>query len=239
VQPKETAMHPTKRDARIAAILYLLMALPAPLSLLYIPDTLIVRGDATATASKVLAHEALFRIGIAAELFSLVSFIFLVFALYRLLSGVNNFHAWLMVAFVVVAVGIGLVNALFNVMALSIFRGAHFLEVFDKRQLDALGMLFLILRDKGLAIAQIFWGLWLLPFGVLVMRSRFLPRILGILLIVNCFGYLVASAAALFWPRYASLIFNAIQPALLGELWIILWLLITGVKEQSLVATAS
>jgi hypothetical protein len=232
-------MHPTDKAARVAGAVYLSMAVTAPFSLIYIPRTLIVRGNATATANNILAHETLFRLGIVADLISSVIFIFLVLALYRLLSGVNKTHASLMVALVVVSVAVGFVNVVNNIAALTLFRGGDFLAVFDKRQLDALGMLFVDLHHQGLVVNEIFWGLWLFPFGVLVMRSGFLLRILGVWLIVNCFAYVAISFTGLLLPQYEHMVFNSAFPALLGEMAIMLWLLIKGAKVQPLAAAAS
>src|SRR3989338_1524927 len=172
-------MHPTDKAARVAGAVYLSLVVTAPFSLIYIPRTLIVRGNATATANNILAHETLFRLGIVADLISSVIFIFLVLALYRLLSGVNKTHASLMVALVLVSVAVGFMNVVNNIAALTLFRGADFLAVFDKPQRDALGMLFLRLHGQGLVINEMFWGLWLFPFGVLVMRSRSEERRVG------------------------------------------------------------
>jgi hypothetical protein len=206
---------------------------------MYVPRTLIVRGNAAATANNILASQMLFRLGIVAELIAAVFFLLLVMALYRLLSGVNKNHARLMVGLVLVSVAITFVNVLNNIAALTLFRGADYLSVFDKPQRDALAMLFLGLCGQGHAVNDIFWGLWLLPFGLLVMRSRFLPRILGLLLIVNCFAYVAASLTSLLFPSYANVVFRAILPALLGELWIMLWLLIKGANVQPLAGAAS
>ncbi|MGH9364004.1 MAG: DUF4386 domain-containing protein [Thermoanaerobaculia bacterium] len=232
-------MQPTKNPGRVAGLLYVLMGLPAAFSLMYIPRTLIVSGDATATAINILGHEMLFRTGIVAVVVSSVFFLLLVMALYRLLSGVNKTHAALMVILVVVSVAIAFLNEVNNIAALTLFRGADFLSVFDKPQRDALAMLFLGLHSQGNFVNEIFWGLWLLPFGLLVMRSGFLPRILGILLIVNGFAYVAASLTWLLLPAYGAVVFNSMMPALLGELWIRAWLLIKGVKVQPAAATAS
>jgi hypothetical protein len=231
-------MHPTDKAARVAGAVYLSMAVTAPFSLIYIPRTLIVRGNATATANNILAHQTMFRLGIVADLITAVIFILLGMALYRLLSGVNKTHASLMVVLVLVSATIGFMNVLNNIAALTLFRGPDFLTVFDKPQRDALAMLFVGLHGQGLVINEIFWGLWLFPFGVLVMRSGFLPRILGVLLIVNCIAYLAASLTWLLLPDYASVVDRAILPALTGELWIALWLLIKGAKVQPLAAAA-
>jgi len=223
-------MPATKRDARIAGLLYILMALPAPFALIYLPAKLIVPGDATVTANNVLAHETLFRAGIFGELFNGVGFILLVVVLYRLFRAVDQTQAALMVSLVLVSVAIGFVNVLNSIAGLTLFHGSDFLIAMAKTQRDALGMLFLNLHRQGITISEIFWGLWLFPFGVLVMRSGFIPRILGVLLIVNCFGYVAASLTSLFLPSYAKVISLIVLPTLLGELWIILWLLIKGVK---------
>jgi hypothetical protein len=215
------------------------MGIPGMFSLMYVPSTLIVSGNAIATANNILASQMLFRLGIVAELIAAVFFLLLVMALYRLLSGVNKNHARLMVGLVLVSVAITFVNVLNNIAALTLFRGTDYLSVFDKPQRDALAMLFLGLCRQGHAVNDIFWGLWLLPFGLLVMRSRFLPRILGLLLIVNCFAYVAISVTSLLLPAYGNVVFRASMPALLGELWIMLWLLIKGAKVQPLAGAAS
>src|SRR6266852_3523475 len=232
-------MHPTDKAARVAGAVYLSMVVTAPFSLIYIPSTLIVRGNATATANNILAHETLFRLGIVADLITSIIFICVVLALYRLLSGVNKTLASLMVALVLVSAAVGFMNVLNNIAALTLFRGSDFLAVLDKPQRDALAMLFIRLHGQGNVINEIFWGLWLLPFGVLVMRSGFLPRILGVLLIVNCFAYVALSFTGLLLPQYYHVAFRIAFPALFGEVAIVLWLLIKGAKVQPLEARAA
>jgi hypothetical protein len=223
-------MHPTVKAARIAGAVYLSMVLTAPFSLIYVPGKLIVRGNAAATADNILAHETMFRLSILGDLVGQVIFICLAIALYRLLSGINKTWAGLMVAFVLVSAAVGFLNTLNNIAALLLFRGGEFLAVFDKAQRDALGMLFIRLHTQGIFIDEIFWGLWLFPFGLLVFRSGFLPRFLGVWLMINCFGYLVLSVTALFFPEYYEAAFRYSQPVLFGELAIMLWLLIKGAK---------
>jgi hypothetical protein len=223
-------MHPTDKASRVAGAVYLSLAVTAPFSLIYIPSTLIVRGNATATANNILAHETLFRLGIVADLISSVIFGFVVMALYRLLSGVNKPHASVMVALALVSVAVGFMNVLNNIAALTLFRGADFLAVLDKPQRDAMAMLFLRLHGQGNVINEIFWGLWLFPFGVLVMRSGFLPRILGVWLIVNCFAYLALSFTGLLLPQYLDMVSRITFPVLFGEMAIALWLLIKGAR---------
>jgi hypothetical protein len=226
-------MESTDKAARVAGAIYLSMVLVGPFSLMYVPGKLIVRGNATATAANILAHETLFSFGIVADMIGAVLFIGLGIALYRLLGRVNKTQASMMVAFVLVSAAVGFMNTLNNVAALTLLRGgADFLAVFDKPHRDALAMLFLRLNSRGNIINEIFWGLWLLPFGLLVMRSRFLPRILGIWLIVNGFAYVALSFTGLLLPQYYDVAFRSAFPALLGEVAIMLWLLIKGARVQ-------
>ena len=227
-------MHPTDKAARIAGAVYLSMVLTAPFSLIYVPSKLIVRGNAAATADNILSHETMFRLSIMGDLVGQVIFICLAIALYRLLRDVNKTWAWLMVSFVLVSAAVGFLNTLNNVAALILFRGDEFLTVFDQVRREALGMLFIRLHSQGQFIDEIFWGLWLFPFGLLVFRSGFLPRFLGVWLMINCFGYLVLSVTALFFPLYYEAAFRYSQPVLFGELAIMLWLLIKGAKVPSL-----
>ena len=226
-------MHQTDKAARVAGAIYLSLALTGPFSLMYVPAKLIVRGNATATASNIVTHETLFRLGIVAELFGAVIFICLGLALYRLLNGVNRLWALTMLALVLVSAAIGFLNTLNDIAALILFQGADFLSVFDKPQRDALGMLFIRLSGQGNIINEIFWGLWLFPFGLLVFRSGFLPRFLGGWLIVNCFAYVVLSLTGLLFSTYYNAAFQWAQPVLFGELAILFWLLIKGAKIEN------
>src|SRR6059036_845667 len=232
-------MHPIKKAARIAGAIYASMVVTGPFSLIYVPSKLIVRDNAAATAENVLAHETMFRLSILADLVGQVIFICLAIALYRLLSGVNKIWAALMVAFVLVSAAVGFVNTLNDIAALILFRGADFLAVFDKPQRDALGMLFIRLHSQGIFIDEMFWGLWLFPFGLLVFRSGFLPRFIGVWLIINCFGYVALSVIALFFPAYLDAAFKMTQPVLFGELAVMLWLLIKGAKVPAAPTTAA
>ena len=232
-------MHPTDKAARIAGAVYLSMVVTGPFSLMYVPGKLIVKGNATATASNVLAHPTLFSLGIVANLLGSVIFICLAIALYRLFREVDRTQAQLMVGLVLVSAAVGFMNELNNIAALILFRGGAFLTVFNKDQLDALGMLFVRLHGQGNVINEIFWGLWLFPFGVLVYQSRFLPRILGVWLIVNGFGYVIISLTGLFSPEHYSKVFTWSQPVLFGEIAIMLWLLIKGAKVQPLASVAA
>jgi hypothetical protein len=229
-------MHPVKKAARLAGAIYLMMVFTAPFSLIYVPSKLIVSGNAAATADNIRAHETMFRLAIFGDLVGQVIFICLSIALYRLLRDVSRPWAWLMVAFVLVSSSVCFLNVLNYIGALTLFHGADFLSVFEKPQRDALGMLFLRLYSHGIFMAEIFWGLWLFPFGLLVFRSGFLPRWIGVWLMINCFGYVILSAIALFALAYYQAAFKYSQPVLLGELAIMLWLLIRGANVKALPA---
>src|ERR1700726_725508 len=164
-------MHPTKKAAHIAGAVYLALVVVAPFAMIYVPSKLIVHGNAAATAENVLAHETMFRLSIFGDLIGHIIFICLGIALYRLLSNVNKTWAMLMVAFVLVSAAVGFLNTLNDIAALILFRGGEFLDVVDKVQRDALGFLSLRLHNQGEFINEIFWGVWLFPFGLLVYRS--------------------------------------------------------------------
>jgi hypothetical protein len=228
----------SKNPGRFAGLLYLLASIPGVFALIYVPSKLIVHGDATATAHNIAASEPLFRLSIAADLICQAGFIFVALALYDLLKGVNQRHASVMVILIVVSIPIAFLNELNAIAALVLVRGADFLSLFDEPQRDALAMLFLNLRGHGFDVAGIFWGLWLFPLGLLVYRSGFLPRILGVVLMVNCFAYPVNSFTSLVLPQYEAIVSRWMSPLQFGELVFMLWLLIMGAKPKSLVDPA-
>jgi hypothetical protein len=215
--------------ARVAGFLYLISGLFAPFGALYVPLALIVRGDAATTANNIKASESLFRLSTVSALLTSIVYIFVVLALYQLLKLVNKNMASLMVIFVLVTVPIGMLNELNNFAVLILLSGADYLKVFTADQLQALVMFFLDLHRFGLLIAHIFWGLWLFPMGYLVFKSGFLPRILGILLMIGCFGYLIQSFATFLFPDFKL---NIIFFTSWGELLLPLWLMIKGVNVE-------
>jgi hypothetical protein len=199
----------------------------------YVPGKLIVRGNAAATANNIAASETLFRLGIAGELIGQAGFIFVALALYDLLKGVNRRHASLMVILIALSIPIAFLNELNSFAALVLVRGADFLSTFDKPQRDALAMLFLNLHGRGIVVAEIFWGLWLFPLALLVYKSRFLPRFLGIWLALAGFAWVILSLTGILLPQYADKVNTYSQPAVLGEIAFMLWLLIKGAKPPA------
>jgi len=233
-------MSSTHNPGRIAGFLYLVLSVIAPVRLMYIPATLFVRGNAAATVGNIAAHEWLFRLGMVGDLVCGVVLIFLVLAFYRLFKGVDQNLAVLVVILggVMPAV-IDFLNVVNDAGALMVVRAADLLSVFEKPQRDALAMLFLRLHDHETTAAEILWGLWLFPLAVLVYRSRFLPRFLGVWLIVNGFAYLTTSFTGLLLPQYQGKVSAISFPALLGEPALMLWLVIRGARPPALDATAS
>jgi Domain of unknown function (DUF4386) len=226
-------MSPAKNPGRFAGLLYLFVSIPGAFAILYVPGKVIVEGDATATAANLVASETLFRVGIAVELISQACFILVAMALYELLKGVNRRHATLMVILIVASIPMAFLNELNNFAALSLAHGASFLSVLGKPQRDALAMLFLDLHGHGFEIAGVFWGLWLFPLGLLVYRSRFLPRLLGAWLIVGGFAYVILSLTGVLMPQYRDWVALASQPALFSEMAFMLWLIVKGARPPA------
>lgn len=233
-------MSSVRNPGRVAGLWYLLLVLIGPLRLVYIPNKLFVTGNAAATVNNIAAHQLLFRLGIAADLAGAVILIFLTMAFYRLFKGVDQNLAVLVVIFGGVMPSliyfVGVVSDLATAM---VVHGANFLSVFDKPQQDALAMLFLHLRDHQNTAAEILWGVWLLPLAVLVYRSRFLPRFLGVWLVINGIAYVILSLTGVLLPQYQGAVFNYGQPAYLGEIAIMLWLVIKGAKPPALAVAES
>jgi hypothetical protein len=228
-----------KNPGRFAGFLYLLMSIPGFFAMIYVPSKLIVQGNATATASNIAASEMLFRLGIVGQLICQVGFIFVALVLYDLLKGVNQRHAALWVILVLVAIPIAFLNELNAIAALILVRGADFLSIFENPQRDALAMLFLRLHEEGIGVVQICWGLAFFPLGLLVYRSRFLPRFLGVWLAIDGFAYVIMSLTSVLLPQYYGKVFIISQPALFGEVAFMFWLLIKGAKLPALDAAAS
>jgi hypothetical protein len=232
-------MSSIKNPGRFAGLLYVLASIVGFFAMGYVPDKLIVHGNAAATVNNIAASETLFRFGIAGELIGQAAFIFVALALYDLLKGVNRRHALLMVILIVVSIPIAFLNELNSFAALVLVRGADFLSIFDKPQRDALVMLFLNLHGRGFVVAEIFWGLWLLPLALLVYKSRFLPRFLGVWLALAGFAWVILSLAGILLPQYQDKVDTYCHPAFFGEIAFMLWLLIGGAKPQAVGAAAS
>jgi hypothetical protein len=224
-----------RNPGRVAGFLYLLLAIVGPVRLMYIPSKLIVSGNATATANNISVHELLFRLGIVSDLLTALLGLAVGLTLYQLFKGVDkNLAALMVILGALMVTPIYFLNTVNDAAALTLVHGADFLSAFDQPQRNALAMLFLRLHYSCNLANEIFWGLWLIPLAILTYRSRFLPRFLGVWLVVNGLAYVIASFTGLLLPRYEDTVTNIIFPALTGEVAFMLWLLIKGVKAEAL-----
>lgn len=233
-------MNSTKQQARRAGILYLLANVTMPFALLYLPQLLLVPGDATATADHVRASIGFVRLGLACELVNGTVVVFAGLAFYRLFKPVSPTLARAMLTLVLLAVPIALLNLLNEVAVLLLARGGPSFAAFNPQQLDALVLLFLRLHSYGIVVAGIFWGLWLFPFGILAMRSGFIPRLVGLCMLLAGIPYVVTAFITLAAPQFLFLT-NWLDPLMAGELPMLIWLLGWGAKptNQEPVSTAA
>lgn len=220
--------------ARLAGLLYLVVVLAGIFSIAYVPSQTQVAGDAAATVAKISAHEDLFRAGIAAGLVCYLAFLLLPLALYRLLAPHGKTAATLMVALAAASVPLAFVNLQHKLQVLTLLGDAPHLRALAPEWLQAQVMLALQAYGNGILVSKLFWGLWLLPFGWLVYTSRLLPRVLGVLLMLGCVGYVADVFARLLVPGFAdtALAGYITLPATLGEIGTCLWLLVLGVRER-------
>jgi hypothetical protein len=234
----EEKMNLLKKTARGAGILYIIMDVFMIFSGMVVDPKIYVPGDAVATASNILASEGLFRLGFVSNLVGYTLYLFLVLALYELFKSVDKGQARLMVILVVAGVSVAFLNTLNQYVPILLLSGAGHLSVFNLSQLQTLAMVFLDIFNHGVIIAQIFWGLWLIPLGLLVYKSGFIPKVLGVLLIVGCFGQLIEFLSIFLFPGYSTILTPIAQTAMIGELPIFLWLLIKGVKKDQHITTS-
>ncbi len=224
-------MNSIKKTARVAGFLYLIFIVTLIFSSV-VRSKLIVFGDAATTANKIMDSEWLLRIGFMSELLSAVFFLLAAWALYVLLKPVNKNLALLFLLLNLSGVAIECINMLNLFAALLLLSGADYLKVFQADQLHALAMLFLNLYKNGFIIAQIFYGTWLFPLGYLVFKSGYLPRFLGILLMIDCFGNLIWFFQFFLFPDYKVITYPGFAVGFIAEFSLSLWLLIKGVKAQ-------
>ena len=230
-------MDSPRRTARIAGLLYLVSSIPGAFALLYVPRALhVAAGDAAGKAERLRASEGLVRVGIGAELASTVLFVFVALTLYRLFRPVAAGPAMAMLVLILLSVPISFLDVLTEIAALELAgagESAKYLAAFTVPQREAFAYLAMHFHYLGICLAEIFWGLWLLPFGVCVVRSRFIPRALGFLLWIAAFGYLGRALGDLVLPRYSDAIGKVAGPLTILELPIILWLSIRGARPQA------
>lgn len=223
-----------KKTARLAGLLYLIWVITGIYSLMYVPSQTIVQGDAVATASKIIANEFLFRTVIINDIISSILWVFIGLTLYRLFKHVNELQAKLLVTLVIVQIPAVFIMEAFNITSLMLFKD-EILKTFEINQRQDLAMLFLKINDYGRIALEMFWGLWLLPFGMLVYKSGFIPRLLGIFLIINGIAFIIHFFSHVLFPHYQAIVYQFATPFwVLGEISIMLWLLIKGVKNNKI-----
>lgn len=214
-------MNSVKNTARLAGLLYLMLGALSAFGLTYVPSVLIVPGDTATTVGNIVANESLFRLGIVSNLLTFTVNLFLAVFLYKLLKPVHEGMASLMVMLALVGVSIAMLNEL-NQVAVLLLSGADYSTAFS-------ASLFLDLYRHGFGVTHIFFGLWLLPMGCLVFRSGFLPKFLGVFLIIACFGYLADFILLFLFP---DMDVKIKEFTFVGEVFLLLWLLIRGVDVE-------
>ncbi len=221
-------MNSIDQTARMAGIFYLAFLLTFIFAGI-VRSKLVVLGDTAATVNNISASRWLFRFGFMSDVLSAVFFLLAAWALYVLLKPTNEKIALLFLLLNLAGVAIQSINMLNQLAALILLSGADYLKVFQTDQLQALAMSFLNLHKNGFMIAQIFYGAWLLPLGYLVFISGFLPRILGILLIIDCVGVLISFFQFFLFPGYEVITYPGLVASFIAEFSLSLWLLIKGV----------
>ena len=223
-----------KNIARIAGVLYLFLIITGVFGVMYIPSQIIVPGDPISTAKNIISNELLFRIGVLNDIISNTIFLFLVLVLYRLLKSVNEYQAKIMFALVIVQIPFVFIMEAFNITTLMILKG-DILKTFELNQRQDMAMLFTEINNYGTLSLEMFWGLWLLPFGLLVYKSEFIPHIFGILLLAGGFAYIIDSTIGIISPGYSSFVkYPTLLLVAIGEISITLWLIIKGIKIKEI-----
>ena len=232
----EQEINSLKNTARLAGLLYLLQALTTGFSLGYVRANLIVAGDAAATANNIMANESLFRMAIVSNLFAQIFLFFFGLTIFRLFKGVNKTWATVFLTSVMMTVAVAVVNSLNNIAALIVLSKTDYLNVFGQEQLNAIMMLFLRLNNSGQGLLELFWTPYLFALGLLIIKSKYMPKILGMLLIIASFGFLINTFTKLLIPQFYPAIFTrlAMFCGALSGIPLMLWLLIKGVKEQQI-----
>jgi hypothetical protein len=228
----EEKMNSLNKTARGAGILYIIMDVFMIFSGMVVDPKIYVPSDAVATASNILASEWLFRLDVVSNIVGQIIFLFLVLALYNLFKSVDKSQARLMVILVVASIPVTVLYTLFQYVPMLLLSGAGYLSAFNLAQLQTLSMVFSDIYHHGIMVAEIFWGLWLIPLALLVYKSRFVPKVLGVLLIVGCFGHLLSFLSTFLFPDYDAILIPISETLMFAELPIFLWLLIKGVKDQ-------
>lgn len=219
--------------ARWAGFLYLLVIIFGVFAELYVRARLVVPHSAAETVQQIQINQGLFRLGFVSDLMMQLAFFFLPLALYELFKKVNQRLAALMVLSVVVSVAIMCLNMLNHLAALLILEKGSMMAAFSSEQINELVALFLDLHKHAYRIAQLFFGIWLFPLGYLAYKSGFIPKIIGILLMIACGSFLLDFFLFFLVPDYSASLSSIVTlPTTIGEFAMCLWLLIKGVRVE-------
>ena len=222
-----------KRLARIAGVLYLLNGIFSGFALLFVYAKVYVPGDAAKTAGNLVANSGLVRMGVVADLVQATVWVFLAMTLYLLLKHVNKSVASAMVVLVAIGAGIVMLNEVFGFEGLRVATGAVNLASLGAAGSNALALLLVDAQHYGLLIAQIFFGLWLVPLGYLAFKSGWFPKVLGVVLILGAVCYIVDMLALFLVPDFGKAIHGLVNiPSAIAEVSMVLYLLVIGVKTQ-------
>jgi hypothetical protein len=215
-----------QRLARVAAIWYLLEFLTGGVAISVV-GKMITPGDAAATATKILANQALFQLGVAANVAQFVCYIAVTGLLYFLFKPVNARLSLLAAFFSLVGCTVGAVSCLFELAPLTVLGGATYLKMFTAGQLQAMALVFLNLYHQLFNMSFVFFGCYCLLIGYLILRSTFLPRFLGVGMLMAGLGWLTY-----LWPPLTLLLSPYIVAVGLGEVALVIWLLVAGVNAE-------
>jgi hypothetical protein len=226
-----------KKTTRLAGLLFFLWIVSGFYDMFFVSPRIFVKGDIPASAQNILEHEILFRTSIFSGLITSTLWVVLAWVFYHLFKSVNERYARLLVAFVVVQIPAAFIKAGLSIAAILTLKG-EILKSFEITQRQDLAMAFLKINDYSVRALELFWGLWLFPLAILVYRSIFIPRFLGVWLIINGVVYVVLSFTSIVLPEYTNSVFTIGMPAMFGELALMLWLLIKGIREKAIVPSA-
>ena len=216
--------------SRIAGMLYLIVIITGLFSLMFVPKNLFVYGNALETAQNIFQKTGMFRISLASSVICYLAFTFLVIFLYQILRTVDIFIARVMMILALISVPISFYNLINKYAILDLIKD----NTSDLVQKSSKIMELLNNYDNGIFILTVFWGLWLLPFGFLVFKSGFYPRIIGVLLMIGCFGYLINFFGNTLYDDYHDIVvlqYLKLLPTI-GEFSICIWLLVVGARQR-------
>jgi hypothetical protein len=231
---EETRMSSPQKTARVAGVLWLLAAATTGFPLVYVRPRLIVSGDAVRTVSNILAFESLFRASIASSVLSQVFFLCLGVTMYRLLRDAGKTLALVCMTSLVVGASIGGINALNNIGALVVSGDVDDMKSFQPDQRNALVMTFIRLNNSGVGLGEVFIGVFMCAFGLFIIRSGAVPRVLGVLLIIGACAFLINTFTKILIPQFYPGLMRQLTmiPNAFGPPATMLWLLFKGVEER-------